>query len=148
VAVFAGVVEGEADVFFDAEYGLLELNGEANLQIAATGRTALATPAEGRAGAAHELVEDVREVEAFEALSAAAAEGAALAAAGKRVALGTGVAKLVVTGALLRVFERLVGLPELLELGIVAAVAVGVVFHGELTVGTLNLIRAGGLAHS
>jgi hypothetical protein len=138
VAVSAGVVEHEADVFFGAEDGLQEFNSDGDFQVAAAGRSTRLLAAE--AGAVHDFVEDVREIKALEALGTMRA-----AAPAKRTALRAGVAKLVVARALLRILEYLIGLADFLELGIIAPVLVWMVLHGKLTVGTLNLIRRGGL---
>jgi len=63
------------------------------------------------------------------------------------------VAVLVVRGALLRIRQHLVGLFGLLELllgllGIVTLVAVGVMLHGQLAVGLLDVVVGRVLRHA
>jgi len=113
-----------------------------NFQVAALGRSTVSLAA----AAAHKLVENIGKIEA----GAVEIETARLAGspAAKWITLRSGLAVLIVSGALLRVFERFVGLAELLEVGIVAAVLVGMVLHGLLAVGALDLVRRGGLGNS
>src|SRR5690606_2779868 len=79
-----------------------------------------------------------------------AAPGEALAAAGAAI-LESGMAETIIGGAFLRILEDLVGLVDFLELmlaGLVAGVAIGMVLHGELAEGGLQLLLVGPLANA
>ena len=84
----------------------------------------------GTAAAAHHLAKNV-----FKNVGKPAASGKASAATA--ALLEGGVAKTVISGAFLRVFQRLIGLAQFLELAFgarIALVAVGMVFHGKLAI--------------
>src|SRR5699024_9556829 len=114
------------------------------------GAGALAAGTAAAEAAPEEGAEDVTQVDVAHIEAAEAAEPAA-GAAGAEVGIHPGVAELVVAGALLLVGEHLIGLVDLLELGLgilVAGVQVGVVLLGLLPVGLLDLIVAGPLGHA
>ena len=120
----------ELDLSLGAGNSVLERDRERGAAVGAALRTRAA-----RRGAAEEGVEDV--AEAAEALET----GEAVLAA----AVDRGHAEAVVAGALLRIGEHVVGGGDLLEprLGLVGPVAVGVVLHGELAEGALDLLPRG-----
>ena len=106
------------------------------------------------AAAAKELAENVSQVaEAVKsAESGAAKAGAAVArAACAEVGVNPGKAVLVIPRPLVGIGQHLIGFSGLLELflgGLVAGVAVGVVFHGGLAVGLLYVVGAGVLINA
>ena len=129
----------DLDLLLDAVKGLEEADFEVVADIPAGGGAG----ATAAAAAAHpeEVLEDVGEVaedvaHVFEAMEALVAQA--------------GVAVLVVEAAFLRVAQDLVGLGGLFEelLGLVAGVAVGVVFEGLFAVGGLDLGGRGLAVHA
>src|SRR4029077_15259346 len=103
-------------------------------QIAAVVRPALAAPA-----AAHELAEHL--VEDVGKATCGETETTRVSAA----LLKGGMAKTIVSGALLIVFEDVVGFVEVLEflLGVlVAGIAIGMMLHGELAISPLEFVAA------
>jgi len=130
--------------FFEGDF-------DADAQIAAALRTVAATLTAATAeeglknaatasttAAAEHLIEDV--VGIVEAAAPTAAAGAAHAALREG-----GVAVAIVSGTLVGVAEHIVGLTDLLEFvlrGLVTGVFVRVVFHRELAVGFLQILRA------
>src|SRR5882672_1110722 len=137
VAGFAGFVAADGDGFFGAEDGFFEFQ----FQIFAKVRAALdsSAPLASSAAAAEnveaeEIAENVVEIVEDGLVEAAATVGA-----------DSGVAEAVVGGALVAVGQHGVGLGGFLETflrGGVSGIAVGVVLHGELAVGALDLLLA------
>jgi hypothetical protein len=124
------------------DIGLLALEGLFQGDLEIVSEVAAAALALAAALAAHELAEHL-----VEDVGEAAGIGEAEAAGAGRVAvLEGGVAEAVVGGALLVVLQNVIGLAQLLELRLgrlVARVAVGVVLHGQLAIGLLQLLGAG-----
>src|SRR5919204_1247288 len=117
-----------------AEDSLLERDREVITQVGAPLRAAPRAPPRRAAKEGVELLEDVGEgAEALEALEAAVA-----------LAVESGVAKLVVDAALLRVGEDFVGLADFFEahLSVGRLVDVGVVLARKLAEGALQLVLA------
>jgi len=74
------------------------------------------------------------------------AAGKPAAARARPAVFKRGMAETVIGGALLLVLQDIVGLADILELRfgrLVARIAVRVVLHGELSVGLLQVVRAG-----
>src|SRR6185312_5570324 len=116
--------------------GLLERDFEIVAQVVAAGVGALPAPA------AHELAEHLVEDVGKAAGEAEIARARTAAAA----ILERGVAEAVIGGALLLVLQNVVGLVDVLEglLGLlVPGIAVGVILHGHLAIGLLDLVGAG-----
>ncbi len=112
---------------------LLERDLKVVPQIAAAVRPPLAAPA-----AAHELAEHL-----VEDVGKAAGGKAEIARAAPTTLFEGGMAEAVVRGALLIVFEDVVGFVEALELlfgALVAGVAIGMILHRELAIGPLEFI--------
>ena len=140
---------GQADLLLTAKGGLFKGDGDGSTEgIALHGAVAPGTAAPAKAAAesaSEEGAENITQVDVAEIGAAESAE----TAAGVIVGVNTGVAELVVTGTFLLVGEDLVGLVDLLELGLgllIAGVEVGVVLLGQLAVGLFQLIVAGALA--
>ena len=145
VAVGAGLHPVDIEFLFAAEGGLLETEDQPGAQVfSGNGGVGVALTAGAAAETtAEEGGEDVAQVEV---LKPAAAE-----AAGPEVGVYAGVAVLVVPGALIRVGEHLVGLVDLLKLGLrlgVTGVEVRVIFLGQLTVGLFDLFVRGRAVHA
>ncbi len=135
LADLAGDRRRDDDLDLRAGVGLLEADLEIVAKVLAARRAAPAAAAEHLAEHVSEhLGEDVARV--LEAGPAAAAHP-----------VHSGVAEAIVGGPLLRVAQHRIGFVELLEPGLglgVARVAIGVVLHGELAEGGLQLdLRAG-----
>ena len=138
VAVFAGFVASHSDLRLGAERGLFELQRQIFAQISATlGPCAPTTTSATKEITKTEKVsEDVAEVLEDARIEAGSAGGGA----------DSGMSEAVVSGALVLVGKNGVGLAALLEfffrVGIVG-IAIGVILHGQLAVGTLDLSIAG-----
>ena len=140
------------NLFFAAEGRFLEGQLQPRHDVfAPAGRILLGATA---AAAAEELAENVSQVaEAVKpAESGTAKAGAAVArAACTEVGVNPGKTVLVIPRPLVGIGQHLVGFSGLLELflgGLVAGVAVGVVFHGGLAVGLLYVVGAGVLINA
>jgi hypothetical protein len=134
VAGFAFGHGRDADAGFGAARGVFQRHFEVVAQVGAA--IDVGTAAAALAATAEDVAEDVGE-----GVGKAAHAGAAGAHASLRV--DAGVAVLVVGGALLRVGEDLVGFLGLLELLFrlwVVRIAVGMVLHGQLAVGLLDVL--------
>ena len=117
------------------------LTGNGGIRIGLTGGTAAKAAAE-------EGGENVAQIHIIKAAEAAAK---AAAATGPEVGIHPCMAVLVIALALRGVTQHLVGLVDLLELGLgllVAGIQVGVVLLGQLAVGLLDLIIRGGAVYA
>ncbi len=142
LARLAGDRGGDADIGLRTGEGFLEADLDLGAQVGPAAGGAAARAAAPAAEAAEHFLEDVLEG-AAEGVAAAAAEAAGTAGA---ALFEGGVAEAVIGGALLGVLQDVVGLVQLLELGLgvlVALVAVGVPLHGELAIGLLQVLLAG-----
>ena len=118
-----------------ARKGILELDLHVIAEVgAARGAALLASAAERRAEDRFENIADVAEI-------------GTIAAAETAVAIDAGLAETIIGGALLRVFQAVIGFADRLEarFAVVAPrILVGVIFHRELAVARLQRGIVGG----
>ena len=118
---------------------------ERDLHIVAQVGAALASAARTAAPAAHHLTENILE----NVGKAAAAKAVGKTAATAAVVFESGMSEPVISRALLRVLQRLVGFVDFLELLLarrVAGIAIGMELHGELAESALESLLVGRFA--
>src|SRR5438552_1724834 len=140
---------GDRDLFFAAEHGVLERNLHVVTKVGAALRPGGITPF-----AAEQFVEDAAGAAAedfAENLERIVESAAARPSARARSGIESGVAVLVISGALLRVAQRFIGFTQFFELflgGLVARIFVGMIFAGQFPVGLLDFVLTGVALHA